>query len=563
MDSTPRGRTSPLEATLDSGPGRDRAVQAPDACAKVALIEGSTPCLSGETHVLLRTRLRAAALLLLVGFSSFLVFSLIAFDPTRHIADIRWLQLGVIATLALSVAVLYRACPRSLKLLRICELLIFATPALFFMVLQPLAMMKAAEQGQWLNPVACWMILIFTYATFIPNTWQRAAVVSGFFSLIPVAIMLAVRSQSPAVAQIMHVAHVVEVVLIMALSAATAIYGVHLIGSLRREAFEARQLGQYRLTRLLGSGGMGDVYLAEHQLLKRPCAIKVIRPSRAGDPQALARFEREVMATARLSHWNTIEIFDYGRTADGTFYYVMEYLPGLSLEDLVDRHGPLPASRVIYLLRQVCDGLREAHHQGLIHRDLKPSNIVAAERGGVYDVAKIVDFGLVKPIDDKLEAQLTVDGGITGSPMYLSPEQAMGGDPDFRSDIYSLGAVAYFLLTGQAPFVRDRTIQVLLAHAHDEVVPPSRVRSGLPKDLEEIVLRCLAKTGEQRFQDVEGLERALANCQDDGSWNRDDAADWWRTRSTDFELKASEGSSSGFQVREVSPATASPAVVQA
>src|SRR5262249_28941333 len=166
----------------------------------------------------------------------------------------------------------------------------------------------------------------------------------------------------------------------------------------RTEAYTARLLNQYRLGRKLGGGGMGEVFLAEHQLLKRPCAIKLIRQERSGDAHAMARFEREVRATAQLSHWNTIEIFDYGRNNDGTFYYVMEYLPGLSLDALVHLHGPLLPARVIYLLRQACDALHEAHESGLVHRDIKPGNLFAAFRGGHYDVTKILDFGLVKTL---------------------------------------------------------------------------------------------------------------------------------------------------------------------
>ena len=184
------------------------------------------------------------------------------------------------------------------------------------------------------------------------------------------------------------------ILLILAVGSA---FGAHTISRLRRQVTEARQLGQYRLRRRIGAGGMGEVYLAEHQLLKRPCALKLIRPDSVADPRALARFEREVRLTATLSHPNTVEIYDYGRTEDGTYYYVMEYLPGLSLEELVERHGPLPPGRVVYLLRQVCGALREAHAAGLIHRDIKPSNIFAARRGGMDDVAKLLDFGLVLP----------------------------------------------------------------------------------------------------------------------------------------------------------------------
>jgi eukaryotic-like serine/threonine-protein kinase len=192
---------------------------------------------------------------------------------------------------------------------------------------------------------------------------------------------------------------------------------------IRREAFQAKQLGQYVLKRRLGAGGMGEVYQAEHQLLKRPCAVKLIKPDKQTDPAALARFEREVQATAKLTHWNTVEIFDYGHADDGTFYYAMELLPGLSLEDLVKFHGPVPAERAVHFLRQACAALTEAHAKGLIHRDLKPANLFAAERGGVYDVVKLLDFGLVREQKRAQDLKLTQPGSFSGSPLYMCPEQ--------------------------------------------------------------------------------------------------------------------------------------------
>jgi eukaryotic-like serine/threonine-protein kinase len=265
-------------------------------------------------------------------------------------------------------------------------------------------------------------------------------------------------------------------------------------------------------------------------MLKRPCAIKLIRPSKANDPKALARFEREVQATAKLSHWNTIEIFDYGRAEDGTFYYVMEYLPGLSLADLGEQYGPLPPARVVHLIEQTCRALSEAHQAGLVHRDIKPGNIFAAQRGGVYDVAKLLDFGLAKPIAAGGDSvQLTQEGSITGSPLFMSPEQAVGDhEPDARSDIYSLGAVAYYLLTGVPPFDGDKAIKVIMAHVQGIVVPPSQLRPEIPADLEEIVLRCLAKDPADRFQTAESLGEALAHCSAAGGWNDQQARQWWR-----------------------------------
>jgi serine/threonine-protein kinase len=312
------------------------------------------------------------------------------------------------------------------------------------------------------------------------------------------------------------------------LGSAASLYGTHIINALRVEAFQARRMGQYHLKQRLGAGGMGEVYLAEHSLLKRPCAIKIIRPGSQADPQALARFEREVRATARLSHWNTVSVFDYGHTDDGTFYYVMEYLPGSNLADLVKRHGPLPAARAIHLLRQTCRALHEAHAAGLIHRDIKPANLFAARQGGVCDIAKLLDFGLVKQAADKPADQNSPGAALSGSPLYMAPEQAgFAGTPDRRSDIYSLGATAYFLVTGKPPFEGGNLTQVILAHARENVVPPSQVDSRVPADQEQVIVKCLAKNPADRFPDASSLERALAACRDADRWSDADAERWW------------------------------------
>jgi serine/threonine-protein kinase len=309
-------------------------------------------------------------------------------------------------------------------------------------------------------------------------------------------------------------------------AALVGIYGTHIINSARREAFKARQFGQYRLLEKLGSGGMGEVFKAEHVLLKRPCAMKLIKPSSEADATAIAHFEKEVKTTAKLTHWNTVEIYDYGHTDDGTFYYVMELLPGMSLEELVEQHGPLPPERAVHLLRQVCGALQEAHAVGLIHRDIKPANIFAAQRGGVFDVAKLLDFGLVKEkAGGSPEAQ---QGSFSGTPLYMSPEQASAYEEvDARADIYSLGAVAYHLLTGKPPFAGKNVIELLAAHARSEVVPPSQINPVVPSDLGQVILRCLAKDAKDRFQDAASLEQALAGCACANQWSAVQAAEWW------------------------------------
>ena len=503
----------------------------PKVCRhKREVVAGSGPHLTKETQAILQLRLRAAALMLLIGFGVFLVrhvVGAIAGEPLYPV--LLGFHALVLLVLSISAARLWRHSDFSLKNLRISELVIFGIPAAFFLVLQHRATMEDTARSVMPPPVPFWLLLIFTYGMFIPNTWRRAALVIGTMAIAPLVMIVGMMLAYPQVADRLTVVGVTQNILVLLIAAVASVFGTRLINTLRREVFEAEQLGQYRLVKRLGAGGMGEVYLAEHRMLKRPCAIKLIRPDQAGDPRALARFEREVRMTARLSHWNTVEIFDYGRTDDGTFFYVMEYLPGLSLEDLLERYGPLPAERVVHLLRQICQGLREAHHIGLIHRDIKPGNIFAAQRGGLYDVVKLVDFGLVKPVGENRSASLSQDGGISGTPLFMSPEQARGlGDLDARSDIYSLGAVAYALLTGRPPFEGANPLDVMIALVHDEVVWPSRHRADVPADLEGVILRCLAKSREDRFQDVDSLEQALAECAAADRWSQWDAVSWWR-----------------------------------
>jgi serine/threonine protein kinase len=319
----------------------------------------------------------------------------------------------------------------------------------------------------------------------------------------------------------------------LTIACAVVVYGAYRIEILRDQAERYRELGQYRLREALGAGGMGEVYLAEHRLLRRTCAIKLIRPERAGDPENLARFEREVQATATLTHPNTIQVYDYGRAEDGTFYYAMEYLPGVTLEQLVNEHGPLPAPRAIHLLRQVCGALGEAHAIGLIHRDIKPSNVMVCDRGRIRDVAKLLDFGLVMPQRDLSESErLTQEGSIAGTPAYMSPEQAEGRtDLDCRSDIYSLGALAYFTLTGQSPFAGRSAMKTLAAHLYETPEPLTKLRGDIPIDLQEIVLRCLSKRARERYESADLFELALGRCGTAGDWSAADAAAWWRSRS--------------------------------
>ena len=530
--SPPVSLLAPDDTTLDP-PVEPR----PSGHRRVELVEGSSPELSRQTQSLFQIRLRSAALVLCVGSEAFLLKRALydrvdpAADPTLAFGDNILFVLHVTNVLSLAlIAVMLWHWKRawSMRALRLFELATFGSTTLLFAAVQHYSTIATAKQFNFVDvPIGIWCGLVLAYGMLIPNGWRRAAVVIGLLCLAPIAT-LAVDSYWLN-GGLLTADHFFNLSLTMAVLYGTTVYGTHTIGRLRREVFEARQFGQYRLRHRIGAGGMGEVYLAEHQLLRRRCAIKLIRPGNAADPRALARFEREVRATATLTHWNTVEIFDFGRTSDGAFYYVMEYLPGLSVRDLVERHGPMSPGRAIHLLEQTCDALHEAHAIGLIHRDVKPGNIFVAQRGGVYDVAKLLDFGLVKPSYEAESLELTQGALVAGSPLYMSPEQASGtSEPDPRSDIYSLGAVAYFMLAGRPAFDGEGTLQVLLAHMTEPIVPLSQCRLDMPEDLERVITKCLAKNRQDRYQDVVSLREALLACRSAGSWTRADAARWWQ-----------------------------------
>jgi serine/threonine-protein kinase len=525
---------SPLGAIDSSTAPGVSSIESPDAAPRVGVVAGRGPDLSSETRSLLRRRLRAAT-----GFMAFASACLLVASLILGAGKIRWVHLGlVLVLLTFVVGLSPRWAPRG-RWLRGLELIIFAMVIASIIVRQyQLELMRSHQDDpaqlvlSIKDGIVSVVIVMMIYGMFIPNTWRRAAAVVIPMALSPVLVPLSLIWLHPDFAY--HARRIASPELLagnalaLGIGAALAIFGTHIINALRVAAFEARQMGQYHLRHKIGAGGMGEVYLAEHQLLKRPCAIKLIHPVRAGDPRALARFEREVRTTARLSHPNTIEIYDYGHTEDGTFYYVMEYLRGLSLDQLVERHGPLPPGRVIYLLRQACDALGEAHGAGIVHRDIKPANIFASRRGGLYDFVKLLDFGLVKSIAGPDSLHLSHDGVVAGSPLYISPEQASGErEPDRRSDLYAIGAVAYYLLAGRPPFEGNSAIRVMIAHARDPVEPPSRHRRDIPADLEAVVLRCLAKDPADRFPDADDLGRALAACGCAGDWDPERARRWW------------------------------------
>ncbi len=301
---------------------------------------------------------------------------------------------------------------------------------------------------------------------------------------------------------------------------------------LRERVREARQLGQYTLEEKIGEGGMGQVYRASHAMLRRPTAVKLLPPGRVSAAQ-LARFEREVQRTAELTHPNTISVYDFGRTPDGVFYYAMEFLDGLNIEDLVHDDGPQPAARVIHILRQACGALAEAHDNGLIHRDVKPANLFLCRRGGEHDVVKVLDFGLVKDVSGAADGGSVVDANvITGTPQYMSPESIKSRDGiDARSDLYALGAVGYYLLTGEPVFTAATIVEICAAHLHETPEPPSaRLGEPVPEDLSAVILACLAKSPDARPASARELRDRLDRCADAHGWSEAQARRWWDNR---------------------------------
>ncbi|MFO0959289.1 MAG: serine/threonine-protein kinase [Isosphaeraceae bacterium] len=499
------------------------------------LIAETPPSLEDETARLLRRRLRSTILLLLLALSLYFVRNL--FLPTLSIS-LREAHFALIAVLGLSFLNLSRPGPWTLRGLRRWEWLLFGLLGLYCWANLHVALVEhldprypEADGTPFRDSVRGLMLIVVLYGTFIPNSWLGAARVVLPMAMTPFLAWLSVALTRPHLIVPMNRIYGFEqwsgLLIAWILGIVFALYGAYTIHDLRVREFRMRQFGQYRLIRPLGRGGMGHVYLAEHALIKRPVALKVIRPEASDHPDAHKRFELEVQAMARLNHPNAVEVFDYGRAADGAFYCVMEYLRGLTLDQIVVDFGPMPPGRAIHLLRPIAEALGQAHIRGLVHRDVKPANIVAAEVGGHHDVAKLLDFGLVKVT--AMSPGLTRDGGIRGTPLFMSPEQAAGLPIDGRSDIYAVGGVAYYLLTGRPPFDAANSVSAVAAHRFQPVEPPTRHRPEIPDDLERIVLRCLAKDPGQRYQAAADLVRDLDEASARYPWSIDDAERWWHS----------------------------------
>ncbi|MEZ4339353.1 MAG: serine/threonine-protein kinase [Sandaracinaceae bacterium] len=384
--------------------------------------------------------------------------------------------------------------------------------------------------------VTCWILLvpmILPGSTFQTVTLGAImALAGGPVALFTVAQVLGLEAPAP------H--HYLDVVVTTGLAAGIAIFPARVIHQLGTAIRQARQAGAYRLVEKLGEGGMGEVWRAEHDMLARPAAVKIVRPAvldQGSDDdlrRALLRFEREAQATASLGSPNTVVLYDYGRTDEGAFYYAMELLEGLDLEVLVERFGPLPSERVVHVLLQACDSLGEAHAAGLVHRDIKPSNLVLCHKGQHDDVLKVLDFGLValRADEDREEGDpaLSQPGTVLGTPAYLAPEAITGGAPlDARADLYALGAVAYWLLTGRRVFEAPSMVAVLAAHLHETPRPPAELRDDVDPALSDLVLSCLAKSPSARPASADALADELSALRLAEPWTSARAKAWWDT----------------------------------
>jgi len=381
--------------------------------------------------------------------------------------------------------------------------------------------------------VALWMLFFTVMVPVLPRHALAALFLSA--TAVPIVYLLEVRGgRAPAMeAGPFFFTFVGPNLAVVGISyvAARTIY------RLGQDVTRARELGSYRLVKWLGQGGMGEVWRAEHQMLARPAAVKLIHskvlgPDAGAARNTVARFEREAQVTATLQSAHTVEVYDFGTTEGGTFYYVMELLEGTDLEALVERFGPQPAERVVHILLQVCHSLAEAHQRGLVHRDVKPANIFLCERAFEPDFVKVLDFGLVKtrtkrPSDDDL--RLSATGTIHGTPTYMAPEIALADGPvDGRADLYALGCVAYWLLTARPLFEEATYTAMLLAHAQKAPSPPShRTAQVVPPALDDIVLECLRKSPNDRIQTAEVLAARLGAVDLAQPWTAERARAWW------------------------------------
>jgi hypothetical protein len=401
-----------------------------------------------------------------------------------------------------------------------------------------LSIMTMNDEGQILQVLLALTVTVMIRAILVPSRPRRTMVLSAL-AFLPTVVVCIARHDPTALLPGFSPGYqkqymTLNTVLWSILGTTLATIISRVTYGLRQQVAEANELGQYVLEERIGSGGMGEVWRARHRLLIRPAAIKLIRPQMSGDPELLLRrFEREARATAALKSPHTVQLYDFGATEDGRLYYVMELLDGLDLETLVRQYGPLPAERVVHILRQVCSSLQDAHVNGLVHRDIKPANVVVSRAGTTFDFAKVLDFGLVKldtarnSEDDAVE--LSTEGSPGGTPAFMAPEVVLGvADTDHRVDLYALGCVGYWLLTGKLIFEGGSVVEVMFHHAHTPPPRPStRSELPIPAPLEDLVMECLEKDPARRPTSAEAVSTRLDAVSLESAWTVERAERWW------------------------------------
>jgi len=477
---------------------------------------------------------RRLAIIALIAAGTTTLFAIVdrvitPFDARSAVAAL-WLM-AVLGSVGLSLSVAWIAYREMLSPEKLLDL------GLLFEVLEALLLgimyysnpLPADMRPRGWSAVAVW---ILAYPLIVPNTRGKTLVATLVAALMdPLALLVNEFVGNPAPPTVSGVL----MFLPTAVAACVALIVSRIVYELAAAAGRGQEMGSYRLEELLGRGGMGEVWRASHRLLARGAAVKLIRADPGSDSrELLRRFEREARATAALRSPHTVNVYDYGTTEDGTFYYVMELLEGYDLETLVNRFGPLPPERAVFLLEQACHSLAEAHEGGLIHRDVKPANIYVCRYGIDSDFVKLLDFGLVKnPVADA-NGSVTHAGVIAGTPGYMSPEMGLGSpDVDWRTDIYALGCVAYWLLTGHRVFEEGSPMQILMDHVQKKPDPPSsRVPGGLPPELDRIVLACLEKDPNNRPQTAAELAAQLRAVKRGEDWSEERARRWWLAHGT-------------------------------
>jgi serine/threonine-protein kinase len=466
---------------------------------------------------------------------TFALFMDIAVLPaTNGTGALNWRTIAVEAIAIVISAAMWVVCRRATLSLRVKQ-----NAGLAFMLLNAVGIASLNAWGSVLPRAGeihiSWIaVLILVYSMIAPASPRRMLYASlAAAGMDPAAFAIASLAGAPTPPMIV----IVVMTWPSVACAFVAMVPSRVLQRIGRRLREAQELGSYQLMEPLGTGGMGEVWRARHRLLAREAAIKLVRPELLGASTeaetkgVLRRFEREARATAMLNSPHTIQVFDFGITQDGAFYYVMELLTGRDLESLVREFGPLPASRAMYLLRQVAHSLADAHARGLVHRDIKPANIYVCRMGLEYDFAKVLDFGLVKMKQSRhTDTLTTIEHTTSGTPAYMAPETILGDtEIDRRADVYALGCVAYFLLTGELVFEADTPMKVLMHHLNTAPIPPSqRTELPVPRELDELVLACLEKDPARRPQNAGELFRMACRCRSAEDWNADAAEGWWK-----------------------------------